>query len=182
MTYRNVIQDASESDSDALDSSSLLPPLIEGAAEPMAPHRTPLNGVVIAEVVAIKDGGRTPLIVYPGQPGAEPLSARSVVDLHAEHIGKHVVVLFEGGHPARPIVMGVLREVEGWPLEDRPGAVEVEAGGERLIVSAKQQLVVRCGKASITLHRTGKVAIRGTHIVSHSEGVNRIRGGSVQLN
>lgn len=182
MTYRHVIQEASESDSDTLEGGSPLRPLIEGTAEPSAPHTTPLNGVVIAELIAIRDGGRTPLIVCPGQPGAEALAARSVVDLHGEHIGKQVVVLFEAGYPARPIVMGVLRDREGWPLADRPGTVEVDAGGERLIVSAKQQLVVRCGKASITLHRGGKVTIRGTHIVSHSEGVNRIRGGSVQLN
>jgi len=90
--------------------------------------------------------------------------------------------MFECGDPAKPIVMGVLREGEGWPLADRPGRVEVDADGERLIVSAKEQLVLRCGKASITLTKAGKVLIQGTYVASRSSGVNRVKGGSIQLN
>jgi hypothetical protein len=43
-------------------------------------------------------------------------------------------------------------------------------------------LVLRCGKARITLTRAGKVLVEGTYISSRSSGVNRIRGGSVHLN
>ena len=64
----------------------------------------------------------------------------------------------------------------------QPGKVEVNADGERLVVSAKEQLVLRCGKATITLSKAGKVLIEGTYISSRSSGVNRIKGGSVQLN
>jgi hypothetical protein len=78
--------------------------------------------------------------------------------------------------------MGVLREGEGWPLDQKPGQVEVDADGERMIVSAKEQLVLRCGKASITLTKAGKVLIKGSYLLSRSSGVNRIKGGSVQLN
>ena len=41
---------------------------------------------------------------------------------------------------------------------------------------------LRCGKASITLTRAGKVLIRGAYLLSRSSGVNRIKGGSVQIN
>jgi hypothetical protein len=51
-----------------------------------------------------------------------------------------------------------------------------------MVVSAKHELVLRCGRASITLDSDGKVTIRGTQVVSHASGVNLIRGGSVQLN
>jgi hypothetical protein len=78
--------------------------------------------------------------------------------------------------------MGVIREGDGWPLEQSPGQVEVEADGERLVVSAREQLVLRCGKASITLTRAGRVIIRGESLLSRSSGVNRIKGGSVQIN
>jgi hypothetical protein len=78
--------------------------------------------------------------------------------------------------------MGVLREGAGWPLEQKPGQVEVDADGERMIVSAKEELVLRCGKASITLTKAGKVLIKGSYLLSRSSGVNRIKGGSVQLN
>ena len=62
------------------------------------------------------------------------------------------------------------------------GGVAVDADGQRLIVNAKEQLVLRCGKASITLTQSGKVLIDGTYVLNRSSGVNRIKGGSVQLN
>jgi len=60
--------------------------------------------------------------------------------------------------------------------------LQIEADGEPVIVSAKDRLVLRCGKASITLTKEGKLLIEGTYVSSHSSGVNRIRGGSVQIN
>ena len=90
--------------------------------------------------------------------------------------------MFERGDPLLPVVMGVIRVKNGWPLVHQPAQVEVEADGERLVVDAKEQLVLRCGKASITLTRAGKVLIQGTYLSSRSTGVNRIKGGSVQLN
>jgi len=78
--------------------------------------------------------------------------------------------------------MGCVRAESAWPLPDRPGHVEVDADGERLVVTAKEQIVLRCGKASITLTKAGKVLIQGAYVSSRSSGVNRIKGGSVQLN
>ena len=161
--------------------ADLLAPLIQGIAAP-ASEGAPISGALIGELVAITDTGRTPLVLYPGQSGTAAFSARSVVDLHGAHIGKRIVLMFESGDPQRPIVVGVLRETDGWPLEDRPPQVQVDADDERMIVSAKEQLVLRCGKASITLTKAGKVLIEGAYLLSRSSGVNRIKGGSVQLN
>jgi hypothetical protein len=82
----------------------------------------------------------------------------------------------------RPIVTGVIRHSEGWPLADKPAHVEVDADGERMIVNAKEQLVLQCGKASITLTKAGKVLIQGSYVSSRSAGVNRVTGASIQLN
>ncbi len=150
------------------------------AARPQADSRMPT--VVMGELIAITDDGRTPLVLYPGQPGTAALRARTVIDLHGPHIGQPVVLMFEGGDAAQPIVMGVIRQAEGWPLAQAPAQVEVDADGERMIVSAREQLVLRCGKASITLTKAGKVLIQGSYVSSRSTGVNRIKGGSVQLN
>jgi len=117
-----------------------------------------------------------------GRPGTIAVRARSVVDLHGAHIGRQVVLMFENADPARPIVIGVLRGAQGWPLPNAPAQVEVDADGERMLVSAKDELVLRCGKASITLTRAGKVLIQGSYVSSRSTGVNRVKGGSVQLN
>ena len=154
------------------------------AARPAAFEETvtALPSVVVGELVALTDDGRTPLVLYPGQPGTGAQRARSVIDLQGAHIAQPVVLMFEGGDPTRPIVMGVLRQRDGWPEAEAPAQVQVDADGERLIVSAKDQLVLKCGKASITLTKAGKVLIQGSYLLSRSTGVNRIKGGSVQLN
>ena len=140
-------------------------------------------GIVIGELIGITGEGRMPLVLYPGQIGSAAIAAQTVIDLHGPHIGKKVALMFEGGDGSKPIVMGVLRDSnEGWPLTEQLGQVEFDADGQRMIVSAKDQVVLKCGKASITLTKAGKVLIRGTYVLSRSEGANRIKGGSVQLN
>jgi len=125
---------------------------------------------------------RSPLVVYDGQAQSAALPAATTIDLHAAHVGRRVVLMFERHRGERPIVMGVLRDFAGWPLEERPGGVEVVADGERLVVSAREQLVLECGNASITLTRAGKIIIHGSYVSSRSSGVMRIKGGSIELN
>lgn len=150
--------------------------------EKQAPPADP-SGIVIGELVAMTGEGRTPLVCFPGQPGTAALSARTTINVYGKHIGKQVVLMFEAKNPAKPVIMGILKEAEeGWPLEQHPGQVEVDVDGERMTVSAKEQLVLQCGKASITLTKAGKVLIKGSYVSSRSSGVNRIKGGSVQLN
>jgi hypothetical protein len=145
--------------------------------------RAPFAGVpVVGELLALADGGRTALVIYPGQPGTAALRSRTTIDLHRAHVGRAVILIFEECDPRRPIVLGVLRESTGWPLEHRPGQVEVDIDGERMVVSAKEQLVLRCGKASITLTKAGKVLIDGTYVSARSGGMMRIKGAGVSLN
>lgn len=141
-----------------------------------------IEGIIVGQIVGFKDNGATPLVVYPQQPGTAAIAARAILDLHGEHIGQDVVLMFEGGDPMRPIVMGYVRGEKNWRLPQQPGQVEVDADGERLVVTAKEQVVLRCGKASITLTKAGKVLIQGAYVLSRSSGVNRIKGGSIQLN
>jgi len=153
------------------------PELILTEARPAA-----ITGVVVGKLIAVKDDGRTGMVLYPGQPGTATLTARSVIDLCGHHVSGDVVLMFDGGDAEKPIVMGVLRQADAWPATDRPAQVEVDADGARLTVSAKEQVVLRCGKSSITLTATGKVLIQGEYVVSRAAGVNRVKGGSVQIN
>lgn len=149
--------------------------------EPSRAIPATIAGIVTGVLIGFKNNGTVPLVLFPGQPSAAAMVARSIVDLHGAHIGRPLVLMFDGGDPMRPIVMGYLRDEDG-ALEQRLGQVEVDADGERLVVTAKEQLVFRCGKASITLTKAGKVLIQGAYVSSRSSGVNRIKGGSVQLN
>lgn len=194
LPFEATIEAATEAANKAADKGDALSPLLQGPAQPLfdlsAPLQGPVHGVLIGSLLAMADQGQTPLVSFPGQPGAAALRASTVVDLHGPHIGRSVVLMFEGGDVSRPIVMGVVRGHAGdpngvaaaWPLDDKPATVQVDADGQRLIVEARKQLVLRCGKASITLTEAGKVLIEGAYVQSRSTGVNRIKGGSVQLN
>jgi len=148
-----------------------------------------ITGVVTGTLIGFAAEGQTPLVIFPqasaktsAATATAAVAAASIVDLHGSHIGRQVVLQFENGDPGRPIIMGWLRAQAQWPLAEQPGQVEVDADGERLIIGAKQQLVLKCGKASITLTKAGKVIINGTYVSNRSSGVMRIKGGSVQLN
>ena len=147
-----------------------------------APQGERMDGAVIGTLIGFTDDGRVPLVLYPGQPRTAAIAAASAVDLHGIHIGRQVVLLFENTDPRRPIITGVLRTLQPWSLPGQYGQVEVDADGERLVVTAKSQLVLRCGRSSITLTKAGKILIQGTYVSHRSSGVMRISGGSVQIN
>jgi hypothetical protein len=180
MKTLNQVEDQPVESECSADSDPLRPFVIGRATT--SSLTSAFSGVAVGELVAMIDDGRTPLVVFPGQEGSAAIAARSVVDLHGAHVGKPVVLMFEGGDGTKPIVLGVLRAAEGWPLAQKPGQVEVDADGERLTVTAREELVLRCGKASITLTKAGKVLIHGSYVSSRSSGVNRIKGGSVHIN
>lgn len=62
------------------------------------------------------------------------------------------------------------------------GIDTVHVDGKRVVLEGQEEVVLKCGEASITLTRSGKVVIRGKYLLSRSSGVNRILGGSVQVN
>jgi hypothetical protein len=59
---------------------------------------------------------------------------------------------------------------------------EARIDGRRVVLEAADEIELRCGEASILLRKNGRVMIRGAHVETRSRGVNRIKGGSVQIN
>ena len=144
--------------------------------------------VVIGRLVSFGADG-TPLVDFPGNPLQEPLSALTTARLETTMTGRVVALLFADGNLAQPVVIGLIQRPaeEGVTVVDalgqtpgRPGEARVD--GERVLLSADREMVLKCGRASITLTRAGKVLIRGAYVLSRSSGVNRIKGGSVQIN
>lgn len=146
-------------------------------------------GVSVQTLAGLGAGGQ----VLLNGPGAVQ-TARTVVRLSPAMVGRQVLVVHEAGGP---IVTGVIQDGTDAPSDavqapdavhaaDAPDAdtppFELEVDGERVVVDARRQLVLRCGQASITLTREGKILLRGTYISSRASGVHRISGGSVELN
>jgi hypothetical protein len=122
-----------------------------------------------------------PLVDFYANPNGSAVPAASTISVQKSDAGREAILLFEDGDPGRPILIGLLQPpVSGG--ENISRHFEVTADGKHLTVSAEQEIVLRCGEASITLTRAGKVLIRGTYVLSRSSGPNRIKGGSIHLN
>jgi hypothetical protein len=96
------------------------------------------------------------------------------------------VLAFENGDLAFPIVIGLVTGAANKPVEELSalpaGMIQADVDGRRVRLRAADEIVLECGKASVTLRRNGKVVIRGTHVETNSEGTNRIKGGQVRVN
>lgn len=151
------------------------------AMDPSAPDGP--GRMIIGRLVAI-DEQKRPLVDYPGLGGSEPVPALCTNGLGRQHLGGDVVLMLEPGH-GRPVVLGPVSDriqEPPCPAAGNEEEVTVERDGQRLTLTAEQEIVLRCGKASITLTRAGKVVIRGAYVSSRSSGVNALKGGSVQIN
>ena len=118
----------------------------------------------------------------PGLPD-EIVLAQTIIPLLRDQIGSQVVVLFDRGEVRRPIVIGLLQKA--CPSSKRTAAaplVSVQSDDQRLVLTAEREIELRCGDASITLTRAGKILIQGKYILSHSSGYNKIKGAAVDIN
>jgi len=150
---------------------------------PTADSHRPL-GVVIGRIHGVTESGQ-PLIALPNFLGGQQLSARSLVQIEVGQIGSDVAVVFPEGEPDRPLVLGVVQGPAPAARSRREQAsqtISVQADGERFLLTAEREVVLRCGKASISLTADGNVLIRGAYVLSRASGTNRIRGGNVQIN
>lgn len=141
----------------------------------MSDTRERIEGVVIGILLGFEAGA--PLVVFPGNPRETAMPARSLADLTSVTIGAEVALLFEGGDPTRPLVVG--RIVEPVRKASTPNIVR---DGERVRITGEERIELRCGKATIIMEKDGHITIRGTYVTSHASAANRIRGGSVNLN
>jgi len=140
-----------------------------------------IDGIVVGQLVGFDDAQR-PRVTFPGCPQEAGLVASSAPRLQQRDVGASFALMFEGGDPARPMVIGPMVS----PFKRDQGVYKahpkVLADGERVEVNAERELVLRCGKSSITLTRAGKILLRGAYVSTRASGVNRIQGGSVQIN
>jgi hypothetical protein len=152
------------------------------------PARGATEAPCVGRVVGVTPEGRT-LVDFPGNLQG-PVAARSISTIPAlsndrGQCAGAVLLVFENGDRTLPIIVGVLGDGEPLTQERDPGVQRPQQAvvdGEKVVIDASQEIVLRCGKGSITLTKDGKVVIKGTYVVSRSAGLNKIQGGAVKIN
>lgn len=148
------------------------------------------SGVCVGHVVECGQSGQVLVEFDDGQ----PKEARFVAGLgrhelaEAVQSGREVLIVFERGDSERPIILAFMEnasERQVSPqldenLRERPRQAVVD--GEKVRIEAQKEIVLECGKGSITIRRDGKILIKGTHLVSRSSGPHRIKGAHVAIN
>jgi hypothetical protein len=160
------------------------------------------GSLLIGKVTSINDHGN-PLIAYNEATQVLPIEALTTVPLNESSIGKDVAISFAQNQGGVPIVMGVIRRILDDVisqqtkttssaevahdeitnlLNDDASKPEIIVDGNKLELSAADEITLRCGKSSITLNKNGKILIKGEHMLNRIAGSYKIKSGSIQLN
>ena len=173
--------------------------------EPVANVLSP-GEIVIGVLTGINSQGQA-LVNFQDNLVASAIPAISTIEFSSRQIGRQVALLFAEGDLAKPVIMGLIHSALDAMLENFEVVVEEEnkeenkeetansddnakapvienvlLDGKRVVLEGKEEVVLKCGEASITLTKAGKILIRGKYLLNRSTGVNRIMGGSVQVN
>ena len=158
----------------------------DSLASPVAPPAAAAPATIGWIVAAATDEKRGPSVMvdFPSSPHG-PAAARLATSVTADDLKAAIatrqpaVLVFENGDLLLPILVGLVRA----PVTAPDATVlEADVDGKRVRVVGKDEIVLQCGQASITLRRNGRIVVRGTYVETHSEGTNRIKGGQVQIN
>lgn len=136
-----------------------------------------LPAVVVGRVSAFRNS--EVLVDFPANTSGQLVASRCLVEVTQKDVGREAALAFEDGDLMKPIIIGLIRSASQSPSRAVPN---IKLDEDTLVLSANKQVVIQCGRSSITLTDAGKVIIRGAYLLSRSSGVNRIKGGSVQIN
>lgn len=180
-----------------------------GDASPHSPA-APLPGCCVGWLCADATLARL-LVDYRGSRNG-PQGARAAIKLDRETIARAVesrqgvLLQFEDGRFDLPIVVGLVEPPTSLVEEllqappaarsvpanaspsESPSAsptshrTEARVDGRRVVLEGTEEVVLKCGEASITLKKDGKVILKGAYIETRSTGLNRIKGASVKIN
>lgn len=146
----------------------------------------------VGKIIKAEKSGQL-LVDFP-ENQAGPVIARVTTSVKKDLLGKgnpagrEVLLAFDNNDPQRPIIVDTMYSLIDEISEPANVIVEADApqdaiiDGKRIVFDAREEVVLRCGKANITLTKAGKVLIRGAYLSQQSTGVNQIKGASVKIN
>ena len=129
---------------------------------PSAP--APMVAPVRARVTALPEDGSVVVVTRTEQTWTCELLQTSAAPLQLV-VGDRVLVLPGLSPEEPPCVLG-----------------RIGGASPRVCIRAGEELELRCGPASITLRKDGKVVTRGMDVAAVASRRNRIKGASVEIN
>jgi hypothetical protein len=131
----------------------------------------------LATISAIEPDGTVMVTLAERPPVPALLSQQVTPEQLRQALVTHapVVVLALDGDPRRPVIISVL-------ASGLRRTATATVDGRRVEITGQDEVVLTCGKASITLTKEGRIILRGSHLVAAATGLSRITGGSVQIN
>lgn len=137
------------------------------------------NGIRIARIVEVIEGRA--VVAVDGRHVQARCALAVAPDDGVSWLGRAVLVALEGGDPALPVIVGLVGDL--LPLAvPRPDGDHVLVDGKRITLEGREEVVLRCGEASVTLRADGQVIIKGQRITSRAAETHKIRGATVQIN
>jgi len=151
-----------------------------------------LPGASPAEVITghldgIDAEGRILFVAEPGDGQSVPVVIGTTIPdgvlVRSARNQRRAMVIRTSEKPPRLVLIGRLRErVTAAARDAAPGHLEVEVDGETIRLTAEHEIELRCGNASILLRRSGRVILKGTHVVTSSTGPLKLKGATVDIN
>ncbi|RLB60002.1 MAG: hypothetical protein DRI90_14760 [Deltaproteobacteria bacterium] len=183
-------EDSGGDDSDGELVGELLSAVLDVQAERESRQRTEaerraaerIDGVELGKLVTLTDDG--PKVTYPSCPTTNGLVARCAAQLTEDHVGGRVALLFEGGDPARPMVVGPIHndQTEGESEHPAIKGLVITESESRIDIRCRKAIGINVGKATIIITPAGQIVVKGKHLLNHASAVNRIRGATVKIN
>ncbi len=144
----------------------------------------------IGQLVRVDGLGRPFVIVSESEPIA--VAARCIAQIwnagaQGLIVPSPVLLFLESGDPSLPVIVGFVQDrltfAPNKPqLKAEARTQETLLDGKRLQFEATEEVVLKCGRGSITLKANGSIVIKGTEVISRASGVNKIKGATVNIN
>jgi hypothetical protein len=130
---------------------------------------------VTARIVEVDALGRAS-VTFPGCETPVPArcaAAPTAVPPRDQIVGVEVLIVFEDADARRPLIVGFVRDAL-WPTET--------CVPSKVLVEATDEVVIRCGKGSLSMTADGRVVLKGTRVTSRATEANKLRGAVVLIN
>ncbi len=159
-----------------------------------------MAGTFLGKVVGFSENGIPLVSVDTDGVKQQPLESISIVALGLLEVGDRIVLSFVQSSPTTPVIMGIVQSRVGQVLEymGQQGCPSTEVSeftqakgdslptvtmnGSKLELTSPTEIKIQCGKSSITLTKSGKILVKGEHVLTRATKANKIKGGSIQLN